>query len=58
MAAMDIFGVHLIFLLIEHQMTCVSTTMNNWSLPYILTHIEHQISAGIQLLIIPLVVSI
>ena len=27
-----------IFLLIEHQMTLISTTMNIWSSPYILTH--------------------
>ena len=38
MAAMDIFSDYLIFLLIEHQITHTSTTMNAWSAPYILTH--------------------
>jgi len=31
MAAMDIFGDYLIFLLIEHQITHISITINAWS---------------------------
>ena len=62
----------LIFLLMEHQMERVSTAISHWSSPYIdhdeqlvltiytqyiLTHTEHQTTAGIQLVIIQLVVT-
>jgi len=35
LAAMDTIGVDLIFLLMEHQIARVSTTISHWSSPYI-----------------------